>query len=369
VSVARSAIVHLGLGMLAAVCGARPAAAETRDSAALLDRAYRHLAQRDLQAARLAFAAAADAGAPAQQVALELGYLALADRNLAQARHHFTEASHGPDPTLARRGNAEAGGLPRHLWADLYAESFGWSRSRASVPSDDLVTMARARAFLRPALTLDLQVYAFAQATRDVASRGRGPSGVPEIYADNFALLGAGVLFRFWNGRAATFAQLGPAIDLLETSQNRVTFDVRAGGMLALSSMGCGGGASTGARSRWRLIPCAESYVEATYVSRFNHNAVAVGRVRAGATYLVTGPVAWQLLAEGRAATDRNHDYYNNFADAGLVQRWRLGGRVPLDVNVGTHAGSYFGVAGRDPAPDHLGYVDLRLVASTYLGF
>src|SRR6188768_3836639 len=45
----------------------------------------------------------------------------------AAARAEFAVASRGTDADLARRADQELAGLPSPWWADLYAESFGWS--------------------------------------------------------------------------------------------------------------------------------------------------------------------------------------------------------------------------------------------------
>jgi hypothetical protein len=146
---------------------------------------------------------------------------------------------------------------------------------------------------------------------------------------------------------------------------DRLRLDARLGLFLAVASRGCAGAAGGG----FRLAPCLESYGEATNDSRYDHNVIGFGRGRAGFSYLATGPVRWQLLGELRAAVDRNHDYYNNLADVGLAHRWRLMAAVPFDLLLGAHAGRFLGVSGRDPLPARRGYIDLRLVGSTYLSF
>ena len=298
-----------------------------------------------------------------QRRALELGYAALGARDPETANRQFAQAAAGPDGALSDRARAEQRYLPRHFWAEVYAESFGWSRTQAAVPLTDLATTVRARALWRPRLDLDLNLYAFAQATRDLASEGGG--ALPRIYADNQALFGAGALARFWDGRAGAFGQIGPALALVDDGGDRLRLDARLGMFLAVASQGCAGAAGGG----FRLAPCLESYGEATYVSRYDHNVIGFGRARAGFSYLATGPVRWQLLGELRAAVDRNHDYYNNLADVGLAHRWRLMAAVPFDLLLGAHAGRFLGVSGRDPLPARRGYVDLRLVGSTYLSF
>jgi hypothetical protein len=329
----------------------------------LLDEAYAQLRRHDLAAARRAFAAAGTAGAPAQLVALELGYLALAAQDPEEARAHFHLAASGPDATLAGQAGTAASFLPAHWSADVYAEALGWSRSNASIPLDDVVSTVRLRALWRPSLRLDAHLYGYLQATRDLASKGRGAAGLPEIYTDNYALGGVGVLTRLLQGHGSLYAQIGPAADLIEDGQRHVQTDARAGGMFGYLGPGCRPEASG-----WQLAPCLDLYADLTYVSRFHHNVIGFGRGRSGLTYLTTGPAAWQLLTELRLGADRNHDYYNNFADAGLLQRWRVAGKLPVEVLVGAHVGRFLGVAGRDPAPAQLGYFDLRLFATTYFG-
>ena len=305
---------------------------------------------------------AAAPSATDQRRALELGYAALDARDPETAANQFRQAAQGPDGTLADRAQAEQRYLPRHFWAEIYGESFGWSRSQAAAPLTDLASTVRARALWRPRLDLDVSLYLFAQATRDLASDVGG--ALPRIYADNQALFGAGALARFWGGRAGAFAQAGPALALLDDGGEPLQLDARLGLFLAVASGGCAGGGPG-----FRVVPCLESYGEATYVSRYDHNVIALGRGRAGVSYLSTGPVRWQMLGELRAAVDRNQDYYNNLADVGVAHRWRLVAPVPFDLLLGAHAGRFLGVSGRDPLPARRGYVDLRLVASTYLSF
>jgi hypothetical protein len=205
-----------------------------------------------------------------------------------------------------------------------------------------------------------------AQATRDAASTWVGGGGGPLLYADNVAIVGGGVLLRLWGRHLGLFLQAGTALDLIRGGQGAV-LDVRGGAFLGLETSRCWPAPEAGAVLG--LIPCADLYAELDYVSRFAHDVVAYGRGRAGATWLLTGPVAWQLVGEGRAAFDRNGDYYNNFAEAGLGPRWRLLRPFRLDLFASVNAGSYLGRAGRDPLPERLSYFDFRFQAATYVEF
>lgn len=330
-------------------------------AAAWLTAGYQRKASGDPGGALQAFEAARRAGADPQRVSLELAYAHLALGETAAARAEFAAASRGTDSDLARRADRELDGLPSRWWADLYAESFGWSRRKGATDNSDVVPTVRVRGMRRLTFAPDLSVYAYAQATRDTASRGLG-SGAPSVYADNTALAGAGLFLRLWRNRLGLFAQAGPALPLIDDGRDPVELDARAGSFLALATAPC-------AAERHPSPRCEELYSEVVYTSRFDHDVQAFARARQSLRYLATGPVAWQVFWELRGGADRNGDYYDNFVDAGAGPRWRLSGPVPLDLLAGGHVGRYLGRENVDPAPDPLEYVDLRVLATTYVEF
>jgi hypothetical protein len=328
---------------------------------------YQRKAAGDLEGALAAFEQARGLGADVQRMALEVGYVQVAWGRVAEARQSFAEASRGPDARMAVQARRELESLPGRLWGDLYVDAMGWSRVFGEGVARDLVPTLRGRLYVRPWLGLDVQPYLFTQVTRDVASRGRGSLGLPEVYADNQALVGVGVLTRFWSRRAGLFVQAGPAFNLMDDGRQRVSWEARAGVFLGLESSGCRPRPEPGARLG--LAPCGELYGESVYVSRFEHNVVAFLRGRGAVTYLRTGPLAWQAVLEGRAAADRLGHFYNNLADAGVGHRWRLLSPVPLDLQVAFHAGSFLGRRHVDPLPAETRYGELRLQAATYIEF
>jgi hypothetical protein len=341
--------------------------ARAESGPSLLALGYQRKTQGDLGGAARAFEQARAAGTDPQRVALELGYVSAAQGRIGAARQEFTAAAEGPDPVLAAQARRELGVLPGHLWAELYVDAYGWSRVVGGQKSTDLVPTVRTRAHVRPFLGLDLQAYVFAQGTRDLASRSRNAAGVPEIYADNYALTGAGVLMRFFRRQLGLFAQAGPAMNLMDDGRPRFTVDVRGGLFTGIESRRCREKAAPGARLA--LIPCLDLYGESVYVSRFDHNVISFVRGRGAVTWLSTGPLLFQWFAEGRVAADRVGQHWNNFADAGAGHRFRLLGSVPFDLQVGAHAGSLFGREARDPAPARKTYADLRVLGATYLEF
>jgi hypothetical protein len=346
---------------------------EATDANALLALAYQQKEAGHLERAAATFRAAGHAGANPQLIALELAYVDLAQNDTVHARLELQRATRGPDLERKRQAEQElaalapAGNESRHFFADLYAEAFGWKRILGANQDADLVPTARLRAFYAPFNHVDLQLYVFGQITRDVASRGPGASGLPLIYADNSALFGPGLLFRFWERRIGVFAQLGPAFELVDSTKQRMRFDARIGAHIGLESVDCWPAAHSGAR--WLLTACQELYGEVTYISRYQNDVIAFLRGRTSLTIAQTGPLLWQLAAEMRFGKDTNQEYYNNFADAGLGPRLRLLWPLKLDLMLAPHAGAYFGESHLDPAPDPLHYADLRLQAATYVEF
>jgi len=336
-----------------------PAIAEPDD---LLAIAYEKKARGDEAGAVEAFLAARDAGIAPQRIALELAYVHLAHNETSAARTELETAAKGPDQALAAQAQKQLDQLPGRWWADVYAESYSWRRVGGDARTTDLVPTLRVRGLRRLSETTDIHAYLFGQATRDVASHGIG-AGVPQIYADNHALAGAGAMIRLADRHIGLFAQAGPALALVDDGKDVVQLDVRGGAFLSLASAACYVQGGIVENDTW----CAELYSEAVYTSRFDNDIQAFARQRTGFSYLETGPVSWSMYFELRAAADKNGDYYDNFVDFGIGPRWRLRRPVPIDLLIGGHVGSYLGRENIDPIPERKDYVDLRVLVTTYL--
>lgn len=329
-----------------------------------LEAAYRAKAEGDIEAARRAFEHALELGADAQTVHLELGYLALGQGRMHDARGHLEHAARGRDEAMAENAAAQLRYVPNHFWGDAYVEGWAWYRF-AGRESANFVPTLRLRAMWRPFLDLDLSVYAFGSITRDVASRERGPSSLPLVYADNRAMVGGGVLLRLLGGNLAVFAQAGPAFNLLDDGREWVDLDVRVGVAGGIESDQCRLPTFDGVRGL--LSGCLEAYGELVYVSRFDHDVVGMVRGRAGLNVLQTGPVLWQPVAEVRALGGKNGDYYNNLAELGVGHRWRLLDPFGVDLVTTVHGGVYYGVENVDPLPSPPVYLEVRALLTSYV--
>ena len=314
------------------------------------------------------FAEPTEASFGPQYAALKAGYEALAAEDPKAARAHFLEAKKGDDPNYSAQARAELRHLPKPAWADVYFGGYGWVRA-TEPSSSDFVPTLRLRGFLHPIINVDLDPYIFVQVSRDVASRSEGPEGYPLIYADNHLMVGGGLQFRFWKKRVGLFVQAAPAFNLVRGEDDPlVALDVRAGAFFSLLVPNCDPEPQKAGARKERAL-CADIYSEAVYVSRFDHNLLAIVRGRLSLTYLVTGPVAWEPYVAVRLLKDIRNDYWNNLADAGIGHRWRLLAPFGLDLMVGLHGGGYFGLENVDPAPELLTYAEFRVQIGAYAAF
>jgi hypothetical protein len=324
---------------------------------------YRRKATKDVAGAVKAFQLARSTGFDRQRVDLELAFLSLELGDAAAAREQLESAAAGPDRQLATQAQEQLHWVPRRYRADLYADSYGWSGVAGNSHVANDVPTLRLRAHYRPWFASGPSLYLFAQATRDLASRG-GP--LPRVYSDNAVILGPGVLLPLWSGRAGLFLQAGAAFNLVDEGRDGAAFDARGGGFLGLETPGCVPRPAHGARLE--LLPCADLYAEAVWLGRFGDDTSIFGRARAGAGWLETGPVAWQLLLEGRGFANREPRNGDDFVEAGLWHRWRLLRPLRLDALLGLNTGRTVEVAGKAPARPGA-YTELRFQLVTYVEF
>jgi len=357
-------------GLWAATAGTEEAVERPRTADEWLQLGWDRKAAGDMAGAEEAFHSAGEAGAPPHIVAMELGYLAQERGDKETARKRFREAQVAASAKV-REAKAARENVPRDFYFDLYAEGYGWHRFVPDT-NTNFVPMLRLRALWQPFDKVAFEPYLFLQISRDFSSRGGdGPTGQPLIYADNSLMFGAGVQLALWRRQLALFAQVAPAFNLLRNDgRPPVAFDFRAGAALFLETPRCHPEPMDDDREAVIAVdPCAELYAEAVYVSRFDHNIIANARGRYAIGWLVTGPVAWQPIAEVRVFKDLNNDYWNNLVDGGVGHRWRLLRPIGLDLMLSVHVGSYFGLENVDPAPDPLYYSEFRFQTATYIVF
>lgn len=345
---------------LALAASAASADAGRRSGREWMQEGYRRKVTHDVEGAAAAFRAARSNGFDPQRVDLELAYLSLDQGDAAAARRQLESAASGPDAALAARAREQLHSVPSHYRGDLYADSYGWRGVAGNAHAANDVPTLRLRAHYRPWLDAGPSFYLQAQGTRDLASRG---GETPLVYSDNSLLVGPGLLLPLWSGRAGLFLQAGAAVSLIADGRP-TALDARGGAFLGLETRGCAPWPARGARLA--LTPCADLYAEAVWLGRFGDDTVLFGRGRAGATWLATGPVAWQLLLEGRGFANRVREYGDDFAEAGAWHRWRLLRPLRVDALVGLNTGRTFELAGKIPARPG-SYTELRFQLVTFV--
>ena len=350
--------------LVAAVAASAPDAAAVggrRSGQEWMQEAYRCKETSDAAGAARAFEAARASGVDAQRVDLELAYLSLEQGDPALARARLESVAAGPDPELATRAREQLRWVPRHYRGDLYADGYGWTGVAGDAHVANGVPTLRLRAHYSPWFEAGPSLYLAVQGTRDLASRG-GPT--PVIYSDNSLWVGPGLLLPLWSRRAGLFLQAGAAYALMEDGRPRTSFDARGGAFLGLESAGCTPAPASGLRLE--LVPCADLYSEAIWLGRFSDDTSIFARGRAGAGWLSTGPVAWQLLLEGRGFANRVSANGDDFVEAGVWHRWRLLRPLQLDALIGLETGRTVEVAGKAPARPGA-YTELRFQLVTYM--
>jgi len=334
-----------------------------------LQLAWTRRAAGDFAGAEEALQQALQAGGDEASIAMELGYVAHAQGHYEESAAWFKRARQASGQAI-RQARSELDALHPTFRGEAYGQLFGWHRFYPYKLSD-LLPYVQVRGYWHPIAAVDFDPFVYANASRDLASRGQGELGYPVIYADNTVGLGAGARYRFWERRAGAFAQVGTAINLLDDGRQRAWFDLRLGAWLDLeASDGCWPAPLTdGTGARAPMTLCWETWGEAVYVSRFDHNLLGQVRGRVGASAMVTGPVAWQPLLESRVHKDVLNEYWNNLAEVGAVHRWRLLTPLRLDLLAGLHFGTYFGLYREDPPPTPLRYAEVRLLLESGFDF
>ncbi len=337
-----------------------------------LDAAMAAVSAGDWDIADAELDAAAAAGADPQTVELYRGYADKGRKQDFDAGKHFRQAARGENKAIAKQAKAELRHTKKPVWADVYGEGFGWARLwPESQVFDDFVGSLRLRGYLHPFVNVDFDPYVFFQVSGDARSRqdgGRLSLNQPLIYADNAAIMGGGLLLRFWERRISVWGQAGAAFPWVKrTGADAVQLDAQAGVAFNFATKDCWPSWGTPAYLTAKF--CSEFYGDAVYRNRPYHNVFFTARGRFALHYLVTGPVVWGPLVEVRFGKDAINDYWANLVDAGVAYRWRLMGPFGIDVMVGAHAGSYLGLFRVDDLPDPPGYVDLRLSIAGYAAF
>lgn len=280
------------------------------------------------------------------QTALELGYVYDSLHDKPGAVRSFSAALASPDPEVratATEALRALGGPGGPVYLDVYVAPYWTSRFRNEVVAAE-AQVGRTFESLKA-----LSVYLAARWTRDSRSRG---GSAPEIYSDNAVSLAPGLRLQPPGYSAHLNVEFGAAANVIRTPEHPGAVEAEARVLLADYRYWAG-----------RARTFADLGGSVGFYSRHRQNVIAELQARAGFKVSDSGLFHLRLYAPLRVIKDVNRDFYNNVAEFGAGAEARPFTSVNLALRAEVLKGSYLGIAGRDPNPYGASYRDTRVMA------
>ena len=203
-------------------------------------------------------------------IAMQIGYIQSAIGKNKKAYSEFQYAAHAPDPKIQSQAEVSQVNLseykfklfPDPLYFDLYTEPYYYSRF------DDFIKPLQARLGLLLGKHRQYDMYFNYRRSTDTASNSGGIA--PQIYNDNFELIGAGFrYFPFTNMPLFAYSEYGLAHSLTDQPTYPNTEEDYRGGMVYGNRWGAP--AQYHLHPLWELRPWADTYENVSYYSRYEN--------------------------------------------------------------------------------------------------
>lgn len=278
--------------------------------------------------------------------ALQIAYLLNSLGRNQEAYALFSTLRESADPEIREKARTAALVLSPILcaasypwWMRLYAAPYYDNRFENSVFSGALSAGHY--------LTSDgrLSLFGTLAITRDTRSAG---GTAPEIFSDNYLLLGGGVRVEPVSG-FVTDIQVGLAVDLVDRpGEASLNGDFRI-----VSSYGAGmfPPVLPAQELSFPLLPFADFYASIGYYSRYS-NVIGYGLGRAGIRLATIGPASVDVYFRADLNGDTDRAFYNNVAEVGAGLRLTPDYRWGLTILIEQHRGTYWGSTARPPSYD-----------------
>ncbi|MDH3252564.1 MAG: tetratricopeptide repeat protein, partial [Ignavibacteria bacterium] len=181
-----------------------------------------------------------------------------------------------------------------------------------------------------------LSLFGTVALTRDTRSSG---GAVPEIFSDNYFLLGVGVRVEPVRN-FITDIQAGMVFDLVERPGKAST----NGDIRIVSSYGAGWypSVATAPELAFSFLPFADFYSAVGYYSRYS-NVIGYGHGRGGARIATSGPASLDVYLRADLSGDTDRAFYNNIAELSVGARVIPDYRWGLSILLEQHRGTYWG--------------------------
>ena len=280
-------------------------------------------------------------------IAMQLGYLYDQVNNKPEAYRFFQLASHSRDQSLAFQANnamtnlsgLQTKGLPTPYFSEVFFNPF--TESRFGLTVRPFV----ARLGVEQNNVLYTKQYVFFRRTDDNKSMNLGQ--LSQIYEDNVQITGVGGQITPIPGFPLVgFLEAGTAYDLVYRDRERWRGDFRSGLMYYNEF-----GARPAYFDQLTLSTkyYSDLYGEATYFTRYR-NVIAGVKTHQGIRLLQYHSSMVSLYATGRAITDTQREFYNNFAEIGPGIEWIPTNRLNIKIRL-EHVNGVYLPAGATPNP------------------
>ncbi len=290
---------------------------------------------------------------PSDTTKLQIAYLLSSLGKSAEARKTFEELQTSRDPDIASTARAESFQFSSRdcemqfpWWWKVYAAPYYEGRF------DDVIIDASLYGGRYLTDDRSLSLFGVLTLSRDTRSIG---GALPVIYADNYALLAAGLRAQPFSGFTAD-VQAGLAQSLIDRPGEAMT----RGDFRVVASYGAGWYPPLRMPDRiaWPLSTFGDVYVMYGYYSRYA-NTIGSLQARAGLRIAEYRAASFDLYLRGDVIGDSRRDYYNNVAEASVGARIVPDLGWSLAILAELHRGTYWGSSGI-PNP-YGGYTSFRL--------
>jgi len=280
---------------------------------------------------------------PSDTTALQLGYLLNGLGRNAEARTWFSGLLGSSDSTIAAQARFADLALELQVcseqepwWWRIYAAPYYEGRFRdlilwGSVYGGKYIGEGRKLSWF---------------GTAGLAADTRSSSGaLPEIYADNFVLVGGGLRAQPIRGLSGDL-QAGITFDLLKRPEKSIVRpDLRA---VASYGNGIYPAFTTPDVPTWSVSLLADLYTSAGYYSRYE-NIIGYAQGRAGIRAFAYRLTAVDCYLRGDFTWDTEREFYNNTAEASIGLRVIPDHRWGVQVLIEYHEGWYWGPDAGNP--------------------
>lgn len=313
---------------------------------------YMSIAEGDMAAAARSLESARRLQPRDYTTSLELGYVYAGMNRRAGAEKAFRFALESPDPEIRRK--AEAGLISMGAGAecpylDVYASPFYEARFR------NRILLAEASLGCRPSSHLPVSAYFVGRFQRDTLTT---TGETFEIYNDNVFSFGPGLRVQPRGMNASLTAEWNQDVNITRGAEHPRRTE--SNGRVVLANY----------RYWERLLGVRPLFLDlggsVGWYGRYRDNVIAYGQGRAGVKVWERFPLRANLYAPVNVSRDTNRDYYNNAVEFGAGAELQLLGGVSLRLRAEALRGVYMGIEGRDPNPYGARYDDFRLVLLYY---